>query len=648
MNFIKAREHILKRLKDELPKNLYYHGLHHTVDVTNAVERLCDWENINHEESNLIKTAALYHDAGFIFQYEDNEPRGVELAKATLPGFGYSEKEINLIEKLILVTSIPHNPKNLLEKIICDADLDYLGRDDFFSISHSLKREWQEYGKTKTLHEWYELQLEFILQHKYFTEASVNLREERKQKHIEDIRDLLGKLKTEESVMKLPSQVRFLDAVTTDITIDKVKVLKSIDIFSTTADDLVNEIANSLKILKLKVGDQIIYKGEIGTCMFIIYEGSVKVHDGIYKIAELEGGKFFGEISLLDTEPRSADVTATTDCVLLQLDQEDFSVISHRYNDVARGIMRVLLGRLRNQNASIINELKTREKQLQELVDIRTKELKDANAKLGHAFKNIRDSINYAKRIQEAILPAKDVKYRLFPDAFVLYQPRDVVSGDFYWFTEVQKEKFEKSKLNKYHYSLIAAVDCTGHGVPGAFMSLVGLNQLNQIVNEKKITAPAEILHHLNNGIKKALKQDGIDSAKDGMDIALCTIDNNNKILEYSGAHRPLYYIRNNELKETKGNNIAIGGHTKEGYQFTNHQFNFEKGDTIYICSDGYADQFGGPEGRKLMTKQFKKLLLSIQEMPMMEQEKFLLDKINTWKGTLSQLDDLLVIGIRF
>jgi serine phosphatase RsbU (regulator of sigma subunit) len=249
---------------------------------------------------------------------------------------------------------------------------------------------------------------------------------------------------------------------------------------------------------------------------------------------------------------------------------------------------------------------------------------------------DITNSINYAKRIQEAILPAKELKYVLFPDAFVLFQPKDIVSGDFYWFTEKNGKK------------IIAAIDCTGHGVPGAFMSMIGNAFLHEAVDEKGITQPDLIFNELRNNIIVSLKQkEVIDSTKDGMDMALLTFNETNTIVEFAGANNSLWLIRNGKCIEFKGDKMPIGYFHGKELPFTNHKIDIMKGDTLYIFTDGYADQFGGQNGKKLKYKQFNELLLSIQNMSMLEQELFILKKFNDWKGRHEQVDDVCVIGIR-
>ncbi len=250
--------------------------------------------------------------------------------------------------------------------------------------------------------------------------------------------------------------------------------------------------------------------------------------------------------------------------------------------------------------------------------------------------KEIIDSVNYAKRIQEAILPDRKEITSHLPDSFILFKPRDIVSGDFYWFS------------HKDGKSIIAAVDCTGHGVPGAFMSMIGNTVLNQIVNEKDITEPSQILNLLNEEINISLKQTQADSeSRDGMDIAICSFDMIKMEMQYAGANRPLYFVSNNELTEIKPNKCAIGGLDYDVPKvFNTHTFQLQKNDKIYISTDGYADQFS-PSDKKLMTKRFKEILLSINNQLMDEQRNHLDTFIENWRGAMEQTDDILVIGVK-
>ncbi|MES2590358.1 MAG: SpoIIE family protein phosphatase [Bacteroidota bacterium] len=266
-------------------------------------------------------------------------------------------------------------------------------------------------------------------------------------------------------------------------------------------------------------------------------------------------------------------------------------------------------------------------------------EIEAKNGELEVLYKHVTDSIKYAKRIQEAILPPDSLLKKILPNSFVLYKPKDIVSGDFYWADQ------------KDGKTMFAAVDCTGHGVPGAFMSIVGHNILKHVVSNNKFTTPSLILDSLNEGVSETLHhghehEEG--QAKDGMDISLCTIDFNTLELQYAGAYNPLYIIRNGQLLQTKADKFPIGlflGEEKK--KFTNHTIQLQKGDTVYIFSDGYADQFGGPFGRKFMAIPFRVLLMDMHKQPIDKQKAILNKTIEEWRGNLDQVDDILVIGVK-
>lgn len=277
-----------------------------------------------------------------------------------------------------------------------------------------------------------------------------------------------------------------------------------------------------------------------------------------------------------------------------------------------------------------------KEKQVLETkVTERTSELKSANINLNIAIEEIKDSINYAERIQSSILPNISVIKNNLPNGFILFKPRDIVSGDFYWFNKLEGKLF------------FACVDCTGHGVPGAFMSMIGNSLLNEIILTKKITSPSEILSNLNKSIFNVLKQNTSES-KDGMDMALCVIDSNSNTLTYAGANRELLMIRNNELIEYKPTKSAIGGFTDSDTIFKETSIQINSNDLFYMTTDGYADQFGGEKGKKLMTKNFKEFLLQIHHLPLHEQENALNEKIINWMDHKhAQVDDILIVGFK-
>lgn len=248
---------------------------------------------------------------------------------------------------------------------------------------------------------------------------------------------------------------------------------------------------------------------------------------------------------------------------------------------------------------------------------------------------NITASIRYAGNIQRATLPEDEEIKRLLPESFIFYAPKDIVSGDFYWTAE---------KNNKVYFS---ACDCTGHGVPGAFMHMTLNTLLNEAVAQKNILKPNEIFNNVRGNIIKSLKsKGGFGEQKDGMDSVLCAWDKSQNTLEFACANNPLYLIRKNELIEYKADRMCVG-YSEISKDFSFNKIDLQKNDLIYIFSDGYQDQFGGPLGKRFMRKPLKNLLLSINEKPMQEQKEILEDKIKNWKGNLEQCDDLLVIGVK-
>ncbi|MFY9308470.1 MAG: tetratricopeptide repeat protein [Bacteroidia bacterium] len=269
-----------------------------------------------------------------------------------------------------------------------------------------------------------------------------------------------------------------------------------------------------------------------------------------------------------------------------------------------------------------------------EIHRLKNVELKKAYKEIEEKNKSILDSINYARRIQQAILPSEQEMKALLTESFVLYIPKDVVSGDFYWI---------QSKGSKV---LFAAVDCTGHGVPGAFMSMIGNTMLNEIVNGKGVVSPGEILKQLREGIIKSLKQTGSTGEnQDGMDIALCSLDGN--ILEFAGANNPLWIISNGEFREIKADKQPIGIYYGETKPYTNHTVELRKGDCVYIFTDGYADQVGGSAEKKFKYKQLQELIVANHKLAMEQQKALYFDAIDKWKGNLEQVDDILLIGVR-
>ncbi len=263
-------------------------------------------------------------------------------------------------------------------------------------------------------------------------------------------------------------------------------------------------------------------------------------------------------------------------------------------------------------------------------------ELEKKNKVIEEKNIEITDSINYAKRIQKAIIPPSEEINEHLKNCFVIYKPKDIVAGDFYWLQKVGSE------------IIYAAADCTGHGVPGAMVSVVCHNALNRAVREYNLIKPSEILNKTREIVIETFQRSRENTSiiKDGMDIALCAIDFDSNTLQYSGANNPLYIIRNKEIIELKADRQPVGKFHDEK-SFNNNKISIEKNDIIYIFSDGYVDQFGGPRGKKFMKKQFKDLLLSIENESMNKQKEILVNNFNKWKGDLEQVDDVCIIGVR-
>jgi serine phosphatase RsbU (regulator of sigma subunit) len=269
--------------------------------------------------------------------------------------------------------------------------------------------------------------------------------------------------------------------------------------------------------------------------------------------------------------------------------------------------------------------------------------------------KSIQDGINYAQRIQKALFAAQEEFLSLFPDSFILFMPRDVVSGDFLWFSSanlksvLSRDGFNEIKDNKDNNKyIISAVDCTGHGVPGAMMSMIGYKLIYEIISSG-IVSPEKILFYLHKGLINQFRQDDKSEIQDGMDLALCTIDLSSKIIEYSGAKNPLIYIKDGKLNKIKGDNFSTGGKMSVDDEriFTKHTIKVDSPTYIYMFSDGYIDQLGGVNGRKFLLKNLETLLFKIYNKPFSEQYKLLVDALKNWQGEHKQVDDILIVGFK-
>jgi len=284
---------------------------------------------------------------------------------------------------------------------------------------------------------------------------------------------------------------------------------------------------------------------------------------------------------------------------------------------------------LKIQNRTLIKDLKEANLNLEEKVEERTRQIEQQSM-------NITDSIHYASRIQKALMLPSEELDRLLPSHFILNKPKDIVSGDYYWVS------------HKNNRMIVAVADCTGHGVPGAFMSIMGINFLNEIVNKTERIRANEILNELRDQLIKSLGQTGQrDETKDGMEMALCVVDFKSKKLQFSGAFRPMYMISNGELMVINGDRMPIGIYNEKEVSFTNKEVAFKENDIIYLFTDGYVDQIGGPQRKTFKSIKLKQLLQDIHKNPLKKQQSLLEKEHEAWRGDVEQIDDIMLLGIK-
>ncbi|MEO6305656.1 MAG: SpoIIE family protein phosphatase [Bacteroidia bacterium] len=289
-------------------------------------------------------------------------------------------------------------------------------------------------------------------------------------------------------------------------------------------------------------------------------------------------------------------------------------------------------------NAFLVSQFVKAKQKAEQQIKEQKVQLESAYEEMTAQKHDIVSSINYAQKIQLAVLPALDTIARNIPQSFVLYKPKDIVSGDFYWFYEIDKDNY-----------IIVCADCTGHGVPGAFMTVIGSNLLNQTVIDNKIYQPEAILVEVDRLLNTTLKQDKEKAGvQDGMDLSLLKVNRATKELIITSAKRPVVFIRDNELQELKGNKSSIGGMREGDKKFNEVKINYKENDQFFFFTDGYHDQFGGDKGKKFSTKRLKEILLGICTLPIEEQKQKLDTVITKWRGNLEQVDDILVIGVKF
>lgn len=263
-------------------------------------------------------------------------------------------------------------------------------------------------------------------------------------------------------------------------------------------------------------------------------------------------------------------------------------------------------------------------------------EIEMQRAELQLRNKDLTDSLNYARRIQAALLPAEHHIRKIFSNYFIYYRPKHIVSGDFYWFSE---------RNGKY---FIAAADCTGHGVPGALMSMIGLELIQKIINELKVDDSDQILITMNKELESAFfrEESGKALIRDGIEMSICVIDRKSREMEFSGAFLPVYIVRDDKLIEIKGDKKNVV-QSFAMVSFSKSTFRLQKGDMLYLFSDGYADQFGGPDNKKFMYRRLRHILLTISKYPLSDQERILDETIKSWMDDGDQIDDMMILGVK-
>jgi len=323
-------------------------------------------------------------------------------------------------------------------------------------------------------------------------------------------------------------------------------------------------------------------------------------------------------------------------------------------NEIARGNLNATSGiskshelgvvaeQLDNTASLLVNKIED-QKTFNQRIEEQRKELESTTEEIHYINKQITASINYAERIQRSMLPDEKMLKGIFKENFIFYRPKDVVSGDFYWFEKINRAGKE--------YMVVAAADCTGHGVPGAIMSMMGNNLLTNIVYYQNYLDPNKILARMDQEIKYELKQgENPEDSKDGMEMALCVVDLDTNELGYAGGGIPLYIMRDGELIIHKADKVMLGGmagETEDDNSLSVHNIQLQKKDTVYMCSDGFQDQFGGPQDKKFMAKRLRELFKEISDQPLKEQKEIITQRFEDWKKDSDQTDDVMVLGFR-
>ncbi len=406
--------------------------------------------------------------------------------------------------------------------------------------------------------------------------------------------------------------------------------LSGSSLFEGTQGYQLEAVIKTSMIVDYSTGQIIFERGDRANGFFIILEGKVKIHVRKIKFIELGPGKYFGEYAMIENELHSSTVTAISDCRCLVMPPDIFNNLLQQSLPFSNRLLTGLIKRLRSKDKL---EVSLTEKNRE--ISSQNEKIREQNQKIREQNERIHESIEYAGMIQSTMLPSEKLLDIKLEDYFLIFHPREKVSGDFYWFAQIE---------NKY---CMAIADCTGHGVPGSMISILGISFLNEIITQIENPIPGDILTKLNNKMQNALSQNHEKyKSHDGMDIAIVVVDFDRMELSYAGAQSPLYLIRNHELSIFDPDKVNVGT-APHNYRFTTQDTLLDNKDMIYLFTDGVVDQLGTEEYKRFGTVMLKKTLLDAASQNTQIQEQVILDNFLEWRGQNKQTDDMTILGIR-
>ncbi len=406
--------------------------------------------------------------------------------------------------------------------------------------------------------------------------------------------------------------------------------LSASSLFEGTQGYQLEAVIKASMIVDYKTGQVIFERGDRANGFFIILEGKVKIHVRKIKFIELGPGKYFGEYAMIENKLHSSTVTAISDCTCLVMPPDIFNNLLQQSLPFSNRLLKGLIKRLRSKDKL---EISLTEKNRE--ISNQNEKISEQNQKIREQNERIHESIEYAGMIQSTMLPSEKLLDMKLEDYFMIFHPREKVSGDFYWFAQIE---------NKH---CLAIADCTGHGVPGSMISILGISFLNEIITQIERPVPGEILTKLNNKMQNALNQNHEKyKSHDGMDIAIVVIDFDRMELSYAGAQSPLYLIRNHELSIFDPNKVNVGT-APHNYQFTTQDTLLDSKDMIYLFTDGIVDQLGTEHYKRFGTNKLKETLIQVANLNTQVQEQVILDSFLEWRGQNKQTDDMTILGIR-